>query len=111
MGYKFGFECPLHPGRDHLCMLAKESAKRLECLQNPKYIKTIPLEPCHKVWFTSYGAVARPSIDPQLEVPTGGSYVILQLRLVNHTKSCLLALVVVTYNRTFLLSLLLNYAI
>lgn len=51
--FKFGFECPSHPGRDHLCVLAKEEASSvILCLKNPK--KKTPLaltDPRHKVWF------------------------------------------------------------
>ena len=36
MKYNFGFECPAHPGRKHLCILAEETATKMECLQNPK---------------------------------------------------------------------------
>ncbi len=53
MGYKFGFECPTHPGREHLCVLARESVKRMECLQNPKKIETILLASCHSIWFST----------------------------------------------------------
>ena len=51
MKYKYCFECPKHPGRDHLCVLAKEGAKFMECLQNPKRKKPICLESMHRVWF------------------------------------------------------------
>lgn len=51
MKYKFGFECPTHPGRDHLCVLAKESAHLMECLQDPKKEQPFPLESRHKLWF------------------------------------------------------------
>ena len=50
MGYKFGFECPTHPGRGHLCVLAHERARKMECLQDEREI--IPLQPQHKVWFS-----------------------------------------------------------
>ena len=50
MGYKFGFECPTHPGRKHLCVLAREEHRKMECLQDEREI--IPLEPQHKVWFS-----------------------------------------------------------
>ena len=57
MGYKFGFECPKHHQRMHLCMLAHDasdeeankSAKNMLCLEeNPE---PLPLECKHKVWF------------------------------------------------------------
>ena len=50
MKYKFGFECPLHRKRDHICVLKKEKSKIMECLQDPNKKELIPLEPCHKVW-------------------------------------------------------------
>ena len=52
MGYKFGFECPNHPGKDHLCVLEKESASVMVCLQNPRRKQPVELKPTHKVWFT-----------------------------------------------------------
>ena len=51
MGYKFAFECPTHPGREHLCVLARENAQKMECLQNVKEVQPILLEDHHKVWF------------------------------------------------------------
>ena len=58
MNYKLGFECPLHSGRDHFCMLAKEGAKRMECLENPKRPVPVPLEHRHRVWFAHKLATA-----------------------------------------------------
>ncbi len=55
MGYKFGFECPTHPGREHLCVLANEKAKLMECLKDPNDIKAVRLEPRHKLWFVKEG--------------------------------------------------------
>ena len=52
MGYKFGFECPTHRGREHLCVLAHEKARRMECLDEQE---TYPLETPHKMWFSSPG--------------------------------------------------------
>ena len=51
MRYKFGFECPTHPGREHLCMLPKEFAKDMECLENPKRKSYIPLDSKQRMWF------------------------------------------------------------
>ena len=51
MGYRFGFECPLHPGREHLCKLARVTARFMMCQKNPKELVPLPLEPRHKVWF------------------------------------------------------------
>ena len=46
MGYKFGFESPTHPGREHLCMLAEETAEKM---QNRKRVQPVDMEPCHRV--------------------------------------------------------------
>ena len=54
MGYKFGFfcECPSHPGREHICLLAHGKARRrMRCLHS-KSSETSPLEKCHQVWFS-----------------------------------------------------------
>ena len=54
MGYKFGFECPTHPGRDHFCVLADASAWNMECLQNPRKRQPVLLadHPKLNVWFS-----------------------------------------------------------
>ena len=47
--YELSFECPLHPGKDHLCVVSD--------VPNPKFMlcllrkKCCPLEPKHTVWF------------------------------------------------------------
>ena len=47
--YELSFECPLHPGKDHLCVMSD--------VPNPKFMlcllrkKCCPLEPKHTVWF------------------------------------------------------------
>ena len=51
MGYRFGFECPEHQGSDHLCVIADERAKRMECLQDETL--TFPLQPQQQRWFES----------------------------------------------------------
>lgn len=48
--FNFAFECPVHSGRDHLCVLETETATHMKCLQNPKSPKAFPLQPQHKVW-------------------------------------------------------------
>ena len=54
MQYKFGFECPIHPktgkSRDHICVLAKESANYMVCLITPQR-ERVRLEAHHVVWF------------------------------------------------------------
>ena len=52
MGYKFGFDCPTHPGMDHLCVLSSERAAKMQCLQTKENVKK---DSQHKVWFTSTG--------------------------------------------------------
>ena len=51
MQYKFGFECPIHPGRprEHICILPKRSFNNLECLKDNE---PVHLEPHHMVWFS-----------------------------------------------------------
>ena len=51
MGYKFGFECPAHPGREHLCVLAEETSCCVECLQDEGL--AIPLDARQQVWFSA----------------------------------------------------------
>ena len=62
MGYKFGFECPVHSANEHLCIVADKTARRMRCLHNPK--ETPLLEECHSVWFPlqNSGAVSCKSI-------------------------------------------------
>ena len=54
MGYKLGFECPTHPGREHFCVLADTSAWNMECLQNPRKRQPVLLadHPKLNVWFS-----------------------------------------------------------
>lgn len=54
MQYRFGFECPIHPGRprEHICILPKESADNLECLKDPQSKEPVHIEPRHMVWFS-----------------------------------------------------------
>ena len=49
MNFKYGFECPNHPGREHLCVLADETADRMLCLQDKK---PLSLHHQQKLWFT-----------------------------------------------------------
>jgi adenylate kinase family enzyme len=50
MGYKFGFECPVHSTRKHLCLVEDKKARRMRCLQDRK--KTPHLVKSHLVWFS-----------------------------------------------------------
>ena len=63
MDYQFSFECPLHPGRDHLCVVKKgEVCPRVKegevcppvmrCLYNRDHPKPVQLSGCHRVWFS-----------------------------------------------------------
>ena len=53
MDYQFAFECPTHPGREHLCVVhGKESSPNLMlCLQDMTNEVPVKLIGCHKVWF------------------------------------------------------------
>ena len=44
-----GFECPSHPGKDHLCVLEKPTYETLLCLENQR--DTIRMKDKHRVWF------------------------------------------------------------
>ena len=51
MEYQFGFECPTHPGRQHLCVLRKVGDKHMWCLQDSKNVLPVAVQSCHKMWF------------------------------------------------------------
>ena len=53
MDYKFGFDCPIHPG-EHLCILAKPTARYMMCLQDPKKKEPVCLAdyPKSALWFS-----------------------------------------------------------
>ena len=50
--FQFAFECPSHPGREHLCVYEDRGAcpKAMLCLKNTKHPVPQDLEDCHKVW-------------------------------------------------------------
>ena len=54
MGYKLGFECPTHPGKDHFCFQSKISTRNFECVQDSKEKFPVCLadHPNLKVWFS-----------------------------------------------------------
>ena len=54
MGYKFAFECPTHPGRDHFCVRSRISTRFMECLQDPKEKQSVAIadHPKLNVWFS-----------------------------------------------------------
>jgi len=53
MDYQSAFQCPMHSGEVHLCVMASNSmsTKIMDCLQNPKSIKSVKMEKHHMVWF------------------------------------------------------------
>ena len=51
MQYQFGFECPTHPRRQHLCVLRKVGDKHMWCLQDSKNVLPVAVQSCHKMWF------------------------------------------------------------
>ena len=53
MEYQFAFECPTHPGREHLCVVhgKKSSPNLMICLQDMTNAVPVKLISCHKVWF------------------------------------------------------------
>ncbi len=53
MNYQFGFECPSHPGGEHVSVVDKESffPQAMLCLQNLKDKIPQDMQSCHKVWF------------------------------------------------------------
>ena len=51
LDYQFAFECPSHPGREHLCVVDSESPKIMSCCQNKKKRTSVAMKSSHKVWF------------------------------------------------------------
>ena len=53
MDYQFAFECPTHPGKDHLCVCNRNETmpELMLCLQQMTNKETVMLNDCHKVWF------------------------------------------------------------
>ena len=51
--YDFAFECPIHPGKDHLCVVGKqfEATKIMKCLQHHNDRKPVRMGSIHTVWF------------------------------------------------------------
>ena len=73
MGYKLGFECPTHPGREHFCVLADTSAWNMECLQNPRKRQPVLLadHPKLNVWFSQeHPAQVSSQVCPCIQVPS-----------------------------------------
>ena len=53
VGYNFSFECPLHPGRDHLCTVDRNETSPyvMDCLENMKNPQPVEMHSQHLVWF------------------------------------------------------------
>ena len=53
LDYQFAFECPSHPGREHLCVVdaTLEIVKVFKCLQDLEDKKPVKMDPIHEVWF------------------------------------------------------------
>ena len=53
VNYQFAFECPSHPGKEHLCVVDKkpEVTKLMDCLEHLDYRKPEKMESVHTVWW------------------------------------------------------------
>ena len=53
LNYQFAFECPSHPGREHLCVADGifENSKLMMCLQKLKHKKPVRMSSIHEIWF------------------------------------------------------------
>ena len=53
MDYQFAFECPIHPGREHLCVCNRNETmpELMLCIQHLTKKTPVVLNDCHKVWF------------------------------------------------------------
>ena len=51
--YKLSFECPLHPGEDHLCVVDSTESipHKMNCLKNRKNPQPVEMQSQHLVWF------------------------------------------------------------
>ena len=51
--YRFAFECPCHPGREHLCVVdgTLENVKVFKCFQDLEDKKPVKMDSVHEVWF------------------------------------------------------------
>ena len=60
MDYQFAFECPSHPGREHLCVIDGNDAtpELMMCLQDVTDKKPEKLSSCHRVWFGEVCCIA-----------------------------------------------------
>lgn len=53
MGYNLAFECPIHPGEGHLCIIDEDDSdpRVMQCLKNPKDPELVALQFQHLLWF------------------------------------------------------------
>ena len=53
LDYQFAFECPSHPGKEHLCVVEEQSegTKLMECLEYHDYRQPEKMESVHIVWW------------------------------------------------------------
>lgn len=53
MGYNLAFECPVHPGEGHLCIIDEDDddPRIMQCLKDPKDPELVALQPQHLLWF------------------------------------------------------------
>ena len=53
LDYQFAFECPMHPGKEHLCVVEEQSevTKIMECLEYLDDRKPVKMESVHTVWW------------------------------------------------------------
>ena len=53
LDYQFAYECPSHPGREHLCVVDSESdtPKIMSCYKDQKDKNSVRMESGHRVWF------------------------------------------------------------
>ena len=52
--YRLGFECPSHPGREHLCVVDTDEAPHIMCcLDDPKDPEPLEMQSQHLIWFSS----------------------------------------------------------
>ena len=55
--YQFAFECPSHPGREHLSVVDSESdtPKIMSCYKDQKDKNSVRMESIHRVWYNEVG--------------------------------------------------------
>ena len=53
MDYQFSFECSLHPGKDHVCVVKREEVlpRFMDCLDNRDRLQPVEMSATHLVWY------------------------------------------------------------